>query len=89
MVRTTKLVGGPRDTRVVREQGKMGLVKHGRIMAALETRALRYRKGNKMRTDHDEILYNETLDERGTMSTEGVTDSDVESWNDSFSTGVA
>ena len=89
MFRTTKLVGGPRDTRIVREQGKMGLVKHGKIMAALERRALRYRKGNKIRIDHDEILYNETLDETGTVSTEGLTDSDGESWNDSFSTGVA
>ena len=87
--RTTKLVGGPRDTRIVREQGNMGLVKHDKIMAALERRALRYRKGNKIRTDHDEVLYNEALDETGTVSTEGLTDFDVESWSDSFSAGVA
>ena len=42
-----------------------------------------------MRIDHDEILYNEALDEMGTVSTEGLTYFDVESWNDSFSAGVA
>ena len=50
---------------------------------------MRYRKGNKIRPDHDEILYNEALDETGMVSTEGLTDSDVESWNDSFSAGVS
>ena len=57
-LRTTKLIGEARDTRIVREQGKMGLVKHERIMAALERRALKYRKGNKIRIDHGEALYN-------------------------------
>ena len=33
--RTTKLVGGPKDTRIVREQGKMGLVKHEKIWQSL------------------------------------------------------
>ena len=32
----------------------MGLVKHERIMAALERRALKYRRGNKIRIDHDD-----------------------------------
>ena len=63
----------------------MGLVKHERIMAALERRALRYRRGNKIGIDHDKVLYNEALDETGTVSTEGLTDSEAESWNDSVS----
>ena len=57
-------------------------------MAVLERRALRYRKGAKIKIDHDEVLYNEALDETGTVSTEGLTDSDIESWNDSLSVGV-
>ena len=64
----------------------MGLVKHERIMAALESRALRYRNGNKTRIDHDEVLYNEALDETGTVGTEGLTDTESESWEDSAST---
>ena len=87
--RVTKLVGGLRYTRIVREQGKMGLVKHEKIMAALERRALRYRKGDKIKIDHDEVLYNEAIDETGTVSTEGLTDSDTESWNDGLSVRVA
>ena len=66
----------------------MGLVKHEKIMAALERRALRYRKGGKIKIDHDEALYNEALDETGTVSTEGLTDSDTESWNDRVSAGM-
>ena len=50
---------------------------------------MRYRKGGKIKIDHDEVLYNEALDETGTVSTEGLTDSDVESCNDSLSVGVA
>ena len=67
----------------------MGLVKHEKIMAALERRALRYRKGDKIKIDHDEVLYNEAIDETGTVSTEGLTDSDTESWNDGLSVRVA
>ena len=84
-LRTTKLIGEARDTRIVRERGKMGLVQHERIMAALESRALRYRNGNKTRIGHDEVLYNEALDETGTVATEGLTDTDAESWEDSAS----
>ena len=58
-------------------------------MAAFERRALQYRKGGKIKVDHDEILYNEALDETGTVSTEGLTDSDAESWNGSASAGMA
>ena len=58
-------------------------------MAALERRALRYRRKDKIRLDYDEILYNEALDETGTVATEGLTDSDGDSWNDSSSAGTA
>ena len=58
-------------------------------MSALERRALRYRKGGKIKVDHDDISYNEALDETGTVSTEGLTDSDSESWNGSASAGMA
>ena len=84
-LRTTKLIGEARDTRIVRERGKMGLVQHERIMAVLESRALRYRNGIKTRIDHDEALYNEALDETRTVATEGLTDTDAESWADSAS----
>ena len=85
-LRITKLIGEARDTRIVREKGKMGLVKHERIMAALESRALRYRNGNKTRIDQDEVLYNEALDETGTVGTVGLTNNEAESWEDSAST---
>ena len=67
----------------------MGLVKHKKIMAALERRALRYRREDKITVDYDEILYNEALDETGTVTTEGLTDSEGDSWQDSSSAGIA
>ena len=67
----------------------MGLVKHEKIMTPLKRRALRYRKDGKIKVDHDKILYNEAFGETGTVSTEGLTDSDSESWDDRNSAGMA
>ena len=66
----------------------MGLVKHEKIWHPLKRRALRYRKGGNIKVDHDKILYHEALDETGIVSTEGLTDSDSESWDDRNSEGI-
>ena len=67
----------------------MGLVKHDKIVAALERRALRYRKGGKFRVDQDKVLYDEALDETRTVSTEELADLDSESWDDRTSAGMS
>ena len=54
----------------------MTLAKHSRVMSALEKRALRYRRQGQIAEDSDEALYNEAIDEMGTISTAGLSDSD-------------
>ena len=58
----------------------MGLTKHTNILTALETRATRYRNKSKGKVDMDEVLYNEAIDETGTVSTAGLSDTDDDSW---------
>ena len=57
----------------------MGVTKHSRVLSALEKRALRYRRKGQKEVDQDEVLYNEALDETGTVSTAALSDSDDES----------
>ena len=54
----------------------MALCKHSRVLSALERRALRYRRKGQL--DADEALYNEAIDETGTVATASFTDSDEE-----------
>ena len=60
----------------------MGLIKHSKILAALEMRALRYRNKGRDRVDMDEVLYNEAIDETGTVATAGLSDSDEDTWGE-------
>ena len=57
----------------------MGLTKHVRVLAALELRALRYRNKEHTQVDQDQVLYDQAMDETGTVDTAGLTDSDTES----------
>ena len=57
----------------------MGVTRHSRVLSALEKRALRYRRKGQCQADMDEVLFNEAIDETGTVSTAGLTDSDNES----------
>lgn len=58
----------------------MGLTKHTSILSVLETRALRYRNKDQSKVDMNEVLYNKDIGEIGTVDTESISDSDVESW---------
>ena len=60
----------------------MTLCKHSRVLSALEKRALRYHRKGQL--DADEVLYNEAIDETGTVSTASLTDSDGESDEESL-----
>ena len=52
----------------------MGLIKHVNILAALEMRDLRYHNKGHTKADQDEILYNEAMDETGTINTAELSD---------------
>ena len=65
--------------RVIRQQGKMGLTKHVRVLTALELRALWYRNKEHTQIDQDQVLYDKALDETGIMDTANLADFDAES----------
>ena len=44
-------------------------------------------KRGEMEVGVSEVLYNEVIDETGTVPTEGLTDSDIDTWTDSSSAG--
>ena len=62
----------------------MSRAKHSRVLSALEKRALRFRNKDHNQADQDEVLFNEAIDETGTVSTVGLTDLD----DDTIATGV-
>ena len=72
------------NTRVIRQQGKLGLAKHANILSALERRALRFSNRGKPCKDHDEVLYEEALDETGTVETADLSDSDANSLGEEY-----
>ena len=59
----------------------MGITKHVSInvLAALELRALWYWNKVHTRVDQDQVMYDEALNETGTIDTMGFIDSDTKS----------
>ena len=47
----------------------MSLTKHNNILSALEMRALRYHNKGQNKIDINEVLYDEAIDETGTVNT--------------------
>ena len=82
--RVTKLLDAHGNRRVIRQHGKMGLTKHASTLAALEMRTLRYQHKGHAKADQDEILYDEAVDEIGTIATAELSDSDADSYTDSL-----
>ena len=78
-MRVIKLIDAAGNRQYVRKKGRMGITRHTRVMSALEKRALRYRRKGQDKQDQDEVLYNAAVDETGTVSTQGLTDSDDDS----------
>ena len=64
----------------------MSRTKHSKVMSALEKRALRFRNKGQRQVDQDEALFNEAIDETGTVTTAGLTDSDDS--DDESATGI-
>ena len=78
-MRQIKLVDVWGNAEYVRQRGRMNITKHSRVLSALEKRALRYRSKDLNGADPDERLYEEAIDETGTVATATLTDSDDES----------
>ena len=67
--RVTKLLNAHGNKWVIRKHGKMGLIKHVNILAALEMRDLRYHNKGHAKAHPDKILYEEAMDKTGTIDT--------------------
>ena len=76
--RVIRLVDEYGNQRFVRQQGRMSITKHHTVLSVLEKRALRYRRKGQKQVDMDEILYENALDETGTVSTEGLLDRELD-----------
>ena len=61
------------NRRWVEKHGKLALTQHNSIMSALEKRALRFRRKGQALDTLDERLYNEAIDETGTVDTTTLT----------------
>ena len=72
------------NKRVIRQQGKLGLAKHIRILSTLERRALCFSNRGQARKEYGKVLYTEALDETGTAETADLSDSDANSSGEEY-----
>ena len=72
------------NKRAIRQRDKLGLAKHVNIHLALERRALRFSNREQPCKDCDKVLYNEALDETGTVETADLSDSDTNSSGEEY-----
>jgi hypothetical protein len=70
------------NRRYVLQYGRMNQTKHQRVLSVLEKRALRYR--SKF-SGLEDLHSGDNIDETGTVSTEGLTDSESDCDSDSIS----
>ena len=77
-MRTIELIDAQGNREFIRQQGRLGVTRHVKVLSALEKRSLRFRRKGRHQVDLDEVLFNEAIDETGTVSTVELTDSDSE-----------
>ena len=65
--RVTELIDAQGNREFTRQQGRMIRTKHTNVLSALEKRALRYRSRGQKQVDPDKVLYDEAIDETGTV----------------------
>ena len=82
--RVTKILDAHGNKRVIRKHVKMGLIKHVNIIAALEMIALRYHNKGHAKSDQDEILYDESMDETGTIDIAELSDFDADALGEQY-----
>ena len=77
----TKLIDEWGNERFIRQQGRLSITKHTRVLSVLEKRALRYHRKVHNKHDADEILYEQALDETGMVATADLSASEPASLN--------
>ena len=76
--RQIRLIDAQGNKKITNQQGITNIKKHQSVMSCLEKRALRYQKDSPTLEQRDEVLYQEALDEPGTVSTSSFTKSDTD-----------
>jgi hypothetical protein len=74
--RVIELIDAQGNREFTRQQGRMSRTKHSKVLSALEKRALRFRSKDQKQADPDKVLFNEAINETGTVSIDGLIDSD-------------
>ena len=77
--RQIRLIDLQGNEQFINQQGRMNIKKHQSVLSCLEKRALRYRKYCPTAKQMDEVLYQEALDETGTVLINSPTDFDKDS----------
>ena len=62
----------------------MGLIKHVNILSELEMRALQYQNKGHAKAYQDKILYDESMDETGTIDTVELSDFDEDALGEQY-----
>ena len=64
------------NEKFINKQGRINITRHQKVLSCLEKRALRYQKYRWTLEQIDEVLYQEALDETGTVPIGSLTESD-------------
>ena len=71
--RQIRLIDAQGNEIIMNQQGRMNITRHQSVLSCLEKRALRYRQYCPTLEQMEEVLYQETLDETGTVSIASIT----------------
>ena len=82
--RVTKILDAHGNKLVIRQHGKMGLIKHVNILTALEMIALRYQNKGHTKSYQDKILYDEAMDETGTNDIAELSNFDADALGEQY-----
>ena len=64
-MRVIKLIDAEGNRQHIRKQGQMGIMRHTKVMSALEKRVLQFCSKDHNKQHRDEALYNAAVDETG------------------------
>ena len=71
-----RLIDAQGNKKITNQQGRMNITRHQSVLSCLEKRASRYRKYRPTLKQMVEVLYQEALDETGTVSIYSLTEFD-------------
>ena len=74
--RQIRIIDAQGNEQFINQQERMSITKHQSVLSCLEKRALKYRKDRPTLKQMDEVIYQEALDETGTVPIDSLTEFD-------------